>query len=193
MSGGDDIVARRNYDRTDTHFNLELSMLMFANEYITKQGDVAEHCLEFEGCTSFVTQHQLDEMALTMQPESLQKFRIADPDIKALCSTREYHLKMIAVLLHHYTEEPVKVLLNEIADAEDVSPMEQFLSNYEITRNKNDMILGTEIHEVYDKKLRKELISLGIEYKKCKKSNEFRNKWVYVGIVEKNVDLGAQS
>ena len=97
MSGGDDIVARRNYDRTDTHFNLELSMLMFANEYITKQGDVAEHCLEFEGCTSFVTQHQLDEMALTMQPESLQKFRIADPDIKALCSTREYHLKMISV------------------------------------------------------------------------------------------------
>jgi hypothetical protein len=193
MSGGDDIVARRNYDRTDTHFNLELSMLMFANEYITKQGDVAEHCLEFEGCTSFVTQHQLDEMALTMQPESLQKFRIADADIKALCSTREYHLKMISVLLHHYSEEPVKVLLNEIADAEDVSPMEQFLSNYEITRNKNDMILGAEIHEVYDKKLRKELISLGIEYKKCKKTNEFRNKWVYVGIVEKNVDLGAQS
>mgnify|MGYP003645727969 FL=1 len=55
------------------------------------------------------------------------------------------------------------------------------------------MILGAEIHEVYDKKLRKELISLGIEYKKCKKTNEFRNKWVYVGIVEKNVDLGAQS
>ena len=62
MSGGDDIVARRNYDRTDTHFTLELSMLMFANEYINKQGDVSEHCLEFEGCTSFISSQQLNEM-----------------------------------------------------------------------------------------------------------------------------------
>ena len=193
MSGGDDIVARRNYDRQDTHFNLELSMLMFANEYINKKGDVAEHCVEFEGCTSFVTQHQLDEMAKTMQPESLQKFRIADPDIKALCSTREYHLKMISILLHHYSEEPVKVIMTEIEDMEDVSPIEEFLSNYEITRSKNDMILGSEIHDIYDKKIKKELKSLGIDYVKCKKCNEFRNKWVYVGIVEKNVDLGGQS
>ena len=193
MSGGDDIVARRNYDRQDTHFNLELSMLMFANEYINKKGDVAEHCVEFEGCTSFVTQHQLDEMAKTMQPESLQKFRIADPDIKGLCSTREYHLKMIAILLHHYSEEPVKVIMTEVADAEDVSPIEEFLTNYEITRRQSDMILGSEIHEVYDKKIRKELLSLGIQYKKCHKKNELHNKWVYVGIVEKNVDLGGQS
>jgi hypothetical protein len=148
--------------------------------------------VEFEGCTSFVTQHQLDEMAKTMQTESLQKFRIADPDIKTLCSTREYHLKMISILLHHYGEEPVKVIMTEVADAEDVSPIEEFLSNYEITRRKSDMILGSEIHEVYDKKIRKELKTLGIEYKKCTKK-EFLNRWVYVGIVEKNVDLGAQS
>jgi len=83
--------------------------------------------------------------------------------------------------------------MTEIEDMEDISPIEEFLSNYEITRSKNDMVLGTEIHDIYDKKIKKELKTLGIEYKKCTKTGEFRNKWVYVGIVEKNVDLGAQS
>jgi hypothetical protein len=190
MSGGDDIVARRNYDRTDTHFTLELSMLMFANEYINKQGDVSEHCLEFEGCTSFISSQQLNEMKKTMHPESLKKFRIADPDIKRLCGTKEYHLKMISILLHHYNEEAVKVILTEVPDAEDVFPIEDFLENYKLTLNKDDMILGSDIHEQYGKKIRKELKSLGVEYKKCTKSGGYRNKWVYSGIVPKYIDLG---
>ena len=61
--GGDNIVARRNYDREDSHFVLDATFFMLGNNAINVDvKDAYEHCVEFSSVNQFKSQQQIDEI-----------------------------------------------------------------------------------------------------------------------------------
>jgi hypothetical protein len=59
--GGDEIVARKNYDRFDTHFNIDTTFAIFGNNSLVVEGnDCLEHRIEFSSVNQFKTQEEID-------------------------------------------------------------------------------------------------------------------------------------
>jgi hypothetical protein len=182
-SGGDTLTARRNYDRKDTNFNVQCSIFCLGNNEITTKGDVNEHRLIFEGATSFISQEQYDSMIESGTDEyTMKKYRISDRNIKAKCQSIEWRNKIVSLLLSRFKDEPIRVLLADIEDEEDMSPFTKLQESYKITRIETHMVLGNDIHDMFGKKIKAELKANGVEYIKTKKG-EFRDKWVYVGLL----------
>jgi Primase C terminal 2 (PriCT-2)/Bifunctional DNA primase/polymerase, N-terminal/D5 N terminal like len=181
-SGGDTLTARRNYDRKDTNFNVQCSIFCMGNYEITTHGDVNEHRLVFEGATTFKTQEQYDSLiASDTDNYTMKKFRIADRTIKTKCQSENWRNKLVGLLLNRFKDEPIRVLVDDIEDQEDMSPFAKLLESYKITQIESHLVLGTDIHDIYGKKVKAELKASGVDYVKCKK-NEFRDKWVYAGL-----------
>lgn len=186
-SGGDDIVARRNYDRRDTTFNLDCSFFILGNEEVICPRDVTEHALRFEGSTQFITSLQWEAyLESGMSDVAMQRFRIGDPEIKSKCVSREWHLAFVNLLLDTFTDEPIKINVCDIEDSDiQVSPMDTLQEKFEITHDKNHFVLGDDVHNFTSRKIKAELKMIGIKYIKCKQRNEFRDKWTYVGLRKK--------
>jgi len=178
-SGGDTHTGKRNYDRTDTLFQVDCSMLMMGNEKINVTGDLAEHHIAFDGAIQFKSQSFIDEMATTLPPEAMMKYRVADPNIKEKCMSKSWHLQMVQLILDSYTDEPIVMAFQE---EREESIIEKFLKDYEWTKDKKDVVLGSEV-DYLGSKIKAELKQLGIEYKKIQtKSHPLYSKWVFVGI-----------
>jgi hypothetical protein len=186
-SGGDTLTARRNYDRKDTDFKVECSIFCLGNNEITTHGDVNEHRLVFEGATSYQSQAQYDAMiADGADSYTMNKFRIADDKIKDKCKSYDWQMKAVALLLSRFVDERIVVLQTDIEDQEDMSLLTKLLECYDITRIESHLVLGSDIHDIYGKKVKAELKSLGVEYKKVKqRQGPFRDKFCYVGIEAK--------
>lgn len=186
-SGGDDIVARRNYDRRDTTFNLDCSFFILGNEEVICPRDVVEHALRFEGSTQFISPLQWEAYVESGMSElAMQRFRIGDPDIKSKCNSREWHVAFVNLLLDAFTDEPIKINVCDIEDADlQVSPLDTLQETYEITHDKHHLVLGLDIYDSFGKKIKAELKMIGIPYVKCKRACEFRDKWVFVGLRKK--------
>jgi hypothetical protein len=181
-SGGDTLTARRNYDRKDTNFNVQCSLFCMGNNEITSKGDVNEHRLVFEGATTFVSQEQYDSMTASgTDQNTMNKYRISDRTIKSKCQSDDWRNKLVSLLLNRFRDEPIRVLIADIEDQEDMSPFTKLLESYKITRIRTDVVLGSDIHEIYGKKVKAELKAGGVDYEKSRKK-EFLNKWVYVGL-----------
>lgn len=191
-SGGDTLTARRNYDRKDTQFKVECSMFCLGNDEITTHGDVNEHRLVFEGATSFISQDQYDSMVADgADSYTMNKFRIADEHIKTECKSYNWQMKVIALLLDRFIDERIVILPTDIEDQEDMSPMTKLLESYNITRIESHLVLGTDIHEEYGKKVKAELKAIGIQYKRIKRIGLFRDQYCYVGLLTKS-DIGEE-
>jgi len=175
-SGGDPQIARRNYDRKDTHFQVDCSLLIMGNDPLEMTGDVLEHHISFESAVQFKSKTFIDNVIKNQGELCAKKYRVADDTIKEKCSTYEYQMAMVDILLDAFTHEKITVE-NE---TEEESVIKQFLNHYEITNDKDDIVLGKEL-EQFGSKIKSELKLIGIEYKKGTKG-DFRNKWVYVGI-----------
>jgi hypothetical protein len=178
-SGGDTHTARRNYDRVDTLFQVECSLLMMGNDPIESTGDVNEHRISFEGAIEFKSAEFIEEMSQVLPPEAMVKYRVGDPTIKDKCVTREWWLAMVQIILDHYTDTPLTVVVQETRPP---SLIEMFILEYEWTKNESDMVLGAELDH-FGPKIKAELKQLGVIYKKCQnRKTDFYNKWVFVGV-----------
>lgn len=179
-SGGDTLTARRNYDRKDTQFTVECSLFCLGNDEITTHGDVNEHRLVFEGATSFVSQDQYDAMIADGSDKfSMLKYRIADDNIKNNC--KDWSTKIVALLLDRFVDKRIVVLKSDIEDQEDMSPFTKLLESYEITGIASHFVLGADIHDIFGKKVKAELKTNGVQYKKMN-GKEYRDKYCYVGL-----------
>ena len=185
-SGGDEIVARRNYDRRDTTFQLDCSFFILGNEEVICPRDVSEHALRFEGSTQFISDAQKEAyLDSGMSEMAMQRFRIGDPDIKTKCASSIWRMAFINLLLDSFQDEPIKINVCDIEDGDvPMSLMDTLQETYDLTHNPEDVVSGEDIHELFGKKIKAELKIHGVPYVKSKRKS-FRDKWVYVGLRKK--------
>ena len=185
--GGDNIVARRNYDREDSHFVLDATFFMLGNNAINVDvKDAYEHCVEFSSVNQFKSQQQIDDMRNRGEPELLiQGFKVKDPMIKTNCLTNEdWKNAIVYLLFQNYKDYAVEITHKEEDEDNTMSLRKVILTKCIITQNKNDVVLVSKMEEHLNdckKKIKNELESMGIVKKKMN-NTEYRNKWCYIGI-----------
>ena len=185
--GGDTIVARRNYDRVDTHFKLDTTFFMMGNNAIKVDvNDAMEHCIEFTSVNQFKTQKDIDLMKERGEPELLiQGYKVKDPTIKSSClNDDDWKNAMVYLLLHNYQTDAVQILSNTDEDENTTTLRKVILTKCIITQNSKDVVLATKVEEHLKdckKKIKNELESMGV-IKKQLSSGEYRKKMCYVGL-----------
>lgn len=188
MSGGNDtIVARRNYDRVDTHFKIDTTFYIMGNNSLQVDNeDCKEHCIDFNSVNQFKTEGEINKMRNDGISElEIQRYKIKDNSIKDKCKTVEWKNAIVYLLLQNYKDYPVPI---EKADfEEDESLLSKIKEKYEFTYNvKEDIITCAEVNESlteYDKqKIQNELLSINIFKKKYQKNDKKKDKWCYFGL-----------
>lgn len=179
-SGGDTQIARRNYDKRDTHFEVEASLLMMGNHPIGMDGDVQEHHLGFGSAVQYKSQEFIDQVRAEHGELAVKKYRVADNTIKEKCSSLKWRLAFIQLLYESFTEEQITVE-TEVNVSNPL--LAQFNEGWVITGDKEDLVLASDL-DYLGKKWKAELKMMGVEHKKSFKA-EFRNKWVFIGIRRK--------
>lgn len=187
--GGDTIVARRNYDRQDTHFYLDTSFYIKGNSSLECDNiDCYETCISFSSVVQFKSVEEIEIMKQQgRDPKEMVRYRVADNNIKDKCRTIEWKNAIIYLILQHYNNSPVEI--EKQIDVEDNSLLGTINDKFLLTYDQNDMILCNDLHAElasFDKgKIKLELEAMNIFKKKCVKAGNFRQKWVYTGIVLK--------
>ena len=185
--GGDNIVARRNYDREDSHFVLDTTFFMLGNNAINVDvKDAYEHCVEFSSVNQFKSQQQIDDMRNRGEPELLiQGYKVKDPTIKTNCLTNEDWKNAIVYLLFQNYKDYAVENSHKCEDEDNTMSLRKtILTKCIITQNKKDEVLATKMEEHINdckKKIKNELESMGVIKKKVK-SGEYRDKLCYIGI-----------
>ena len=195
VSGGDTQKARRNYDREDTSFQVDFTPFMAGNNSLALDGDVAEHLIEFESIVRFLSPEEIDGRRRVEGDEIVEtKYRLKDPSLKDKCHSIEWKKAVIYLLYINYTDAALQAGVVSDEGEPDTSLLGQFLADFEITRNEEDMVLVSEIKTLdYGKdrkKLKTELEGMELVIKKSK-CNIYRDKLVVVGIKMIPVDSGA--
>lgn len=193
-SGGDTQTARRNYDRKDTNFKIDMTPFIAGNDTLEFScEDVKEHQVEFIGLIQFKSAEKIEEMKKEgIDDIVLKSYRVADPTIKDLCKTEAYHLAFIMLLFQSYKTKAVVIKTDVNDESAFLSIRQQLLTTYEFTHSKSDMILCADVLPECDKKkIIAELQSMGVVKTKCNKAGEMRNKYVFTGLklkVEEDID-----
>ena len=187
--GGDEIVARRNYDRQDTHFKIDTSFYIKGNNTLVCDNvDCDETRLEFCSVVQFKSKEEIEMMKQEGRDEKeMVRYKVADINIKNNCKTLEWKNAIVYLLYMNYSQSCVE-LDKAIVDVEDNTLLGSINNQYELTYNKDDVVLCSDLHaelSTFDKgKITLELNAMNI-FKKKSKKDQTRNKWVYVGIKRK--------
>ena len=178
--GGDEHIARRNYDRVDTHFKIDSTFFILGNN--DKQ-DAFEHCVEFNSVIQFKSKDEIDLMIKNEEDEKIiQIYKVADPNIKNQCMTENWKNAVIYLLFKNYKSSAV-LTLKKIDDCDDSgkSLRKQILEAFTITGNMNDYVICEEVNNILSEskgKIKIELESLYV-IKKKQKQKEDRDKNVF--------------
>jgi hypothetical protein len=191
--GGDTHIARRNYDKVDTHFKIDTTfMFMGNNEVIVDDKDAYEHHIPFHSVNQFKSQDEINRMRERGESELvLQSFKIKDPTIKDKCLTEEWKNAFVYLVYQHYIDNAVSIIKEDVDDEEAMSLRQNILRMFDITNNPNDYILCSLVENNLNnnkKKIKNELDSLGIRKIKSNRRDATRDKNIYIGIKFKPVD-----
>jgi hypothetical protein len=190
--GGDTIIARRNYDRKDTHFKIDTSFYIKGNNtLLCDNSDCDETRVEFCSVIQFKTEEEIELMRQQGRDEKeMVRYKVADKDIKNKCKTTEWKNAIVYLTFMNYFNKCVEI--RKSADIEDNSLLGAIHEKYELTYNNDDCILCNDIHTElngFDKgKIALELNAMNIFKKKYTKSGPYRLKWCYFGIKLKPQD-----
>lgn len=186
--GGDEHIARRNYDRVDTRFVIDTTFMIMGNSNLSPDiKDVMETCLEFTSVCQFKSADELQKMRDDGASDLLlQSYKVKDPAIKDKCKTDEWKKATVYLLYQHYvaTAVPVRRDSND-AEMDEMSIRRRILETFDITQNQKDRIICDEVNEVIKddkKKIRAELDSMGVVKKKSNARDDTRDKWCFVGL-----------
>lgn len=189
ISGGEDtIVARRNYDRFDTHFKTDASFYIKGNYDLLIDGvDCNETRVEFNSVVSFVDESQIDFYRQNgMEEDELKRYKKADPNLKQKCKSDEYANAIVYMLYENYQSKSITII-KEIVTTDEETPYKAIKDKYLLTGNHTDhFILCQDLHDnlidFCKGKLSLELQALNVFKKKYTKNGPLRLKWVYSGI-----------
>ena len=126
--GGDEIVARRNYDHFDTHFNFDTTFAIFGNNSLVVEGnDSLEHRIEFSSVNQFKTQEEIDYLVKEKKISESEKkrYKVKDLTIKDKCKTLDWINAVVYLLYENYNSIPISVL-KTIDEEENVSLLDNF-------------------------------------------------------------------
>lgn len=186
--GGDTIVARRNYDRQDTYFNIDTTWMMMGNnsiEYDTN--DCLEHCIEFQSVFQFKTQEEIESVK---DEEERKRYRVKDYNIKNNCHLDNWRNACVDILMNAYLNMPISI--NRQNDEEESSNLFKQIKEELDFSDKNAIMLVSDVYAVLNgcdkKKVEAELKSMNV-FKKKASSGDFRLKWTYVGIKLKEIPI----
>lgn len=190
ISGGsDEIVARRNYDRQDTHFTIDTTFYMKGNDpLVMDSNDCNETRLEYHSVLKYASNVEIDNMVERgVNQLEIQKYKIADPLIKDKCKTEQWGNALIYLVIQNYKDYAVSKRNDDNVDDDETNDFFNDLEKlYTITNNHDDVVLCNTLHEdmeKYDKKIVKnELQNVNVFKMRCKKRGEYRDKAVYTGI-----------
>ena len=190
VSGGDPLIARRNHDRTDTHFYTQVTPAIFGNNSLEyTEEDTREFDINFQSILQFKSQQEIDKMREEGTDERvLKNFKVGDPNIKNICNTKSYHMAFMFLIFTSYSYTALTVTRDSADDTIFKSISEQICDTYVITGDPDDMVLVSETLKHLDKK--KVVLAMkefGVEKKKCFRGVNY-NKWVYLGVREKIIE-----
>lgn len=186
--GGDEIVARRNYDRKDTHFKIDTSFYIKGNNTLVCDNvDCDETRVEFCSVVQFKTTEEIEMMKQEGRDEKeMVRYKIADKDIKNKCKSLEWKNAIVYLILMNYSDKCVEI--EKSVDIEDNTLLGSIHERYELTYNKEDVILCSELHAEmasFDKgKIALELNAMNI-FKKRETKGTNKGKFVYIGLKQK--------
>ena len=192
MTGGnDDMIARRNYDRVDTHFKIDTTFLMMGNNgLLVDTNDAFEHRIEFNSVIQFKTQEEIDQMRENgVDPRVLEIYKIKDDNIKTKCTSEGWRNAMVFLLFENYKTSPVSTAKKSDDIEDEHQTLRQLiLEKYELTGDLSDVLpcitVGERLGIKDHKKLAIEMNSMHVQKKKSK-AKQFRDQLVFVGIKEK--------
>ena len=196
-SGGDTQQARRNYDRRDTHFKTDASILIMGNDALEcSTNDCDEHRFQFNSLIQFKNEERLQQLKTHDLPEDVltHHFGTIDYSLKDKCKTDEWCNAFILLIMKYYQNKPLTVSSYIVNDDEDsnTSPLIcRIFTTFELTKNNDDILLASDVEGLFPdekKKLNTELNALGIVKKKYKSRGAFRDKVCYFGIKIKNTE-----
>lgn len=189
--GGDTHVARRNYDRQDTHFLIDTTFMIMGNEAIQVDSeDAFEHCLQWSSSFQFKTEEEIEnrKQLYSNTPQLWNKYRAKDPNLKDKCRSMEWQLATIQLLIENYTSNALSVHIQEDSFDTNEIPLEAMIANlYEFTGSDSDFIPVDQVVASLDqskKKVLTEMKGLGIEKRKSK-TKQHRDMICFYGIREK--------
>lgn len=183
--GGDEIVARRNYDRFDTHFKSDMTPFILGNEDLQcDTNDSNETRLEFSSVVQFKSAEEIKAMQDEGRNElEMKRYRLSDPNIKTTCSTDAWKFAMVGIIMESYTNDKVSIIKD--IDTEENTLLGRLNEIFEFTYKETDIMQTKEVYskiEEYDnKKIKEELKAMNIFDKKQTKG-ELKMKWCFVGI-----------
>ena len=184
--GGDTHVARRNYDRVDTYFNIDATFMIMGNDPLrVDTQDCFEHCVQFASCVKFQTAEEIEYVKQTaLDPREWADLRIKDLSLKSKVQLMEWKYAIIMILYNNYHKFPVNI--ETIAEDEDEVPLRRLIfETFELTGNLEDDFLPVEIVvsklRQTKKKVITEMTGLGIEKRKCNKK-PYKDHQCFFGI-----------
>jgi hypothetical protein len=187
--GGDEIIARRNYDRFDTHFLCDATLYPQGNTSIyCDSPDCEETLVEFSSTVEYIKQYDYDKKP---DKERGTRYRVADPDIKNKCLTDEWINAMIYLVITSYCNASVPIIREE--SSEEINLPQLLEETFEITHNPEHMISCEEVCSMlpdYDKKkIAMELSGKNIHKKKNKKTGPLKDKWCFFGMKKRKNEM----
>ena len=185
--GGDTIVARRNYDRFDTHFKIDTTFMIMGNNSLqVDTPDCMEHCLEFESVIQYKTQAEISILALNKTEIEMTRYKVRNASIKDKCKTLDWGNAIVYLLFENWTDETLSIIPENTCE-DSISIIGIVEKHFTITNDKKDIILCSYLYDTLNttdkKKVDLELKSINIMKKKCN-SGEIRNKWCFYGLKE---------
>lgn len=190
QSGGDMLIARRNYDTRDTYFRTMMSLVSMGNNDLKlTDSDIMEHCLAFGSSLQFKQQGEIDHVKeLYEDPLMWKGLRVGDPTIKDKMKTPEWRNAIVIMILDYYSDSAVEITRS--GEEDDNSPVLRLkiLQSYEITGNQEDRILYKTVEDRLNdsnRRITSELKLLGVEKKKMNTRDEWKNKTCFVGLKER--------
>lgn len=199
--GNDDIIAKRNYDRVDTHIKIDTTFYIQGNsELKIKQLDVNEERLEFQSSIQYISKEDMDKFKLTKSENELKKYRVGNSKIGETVLTDEYTNAFIYLIYLSSKSEKVPINKKECDDDENKGLFQCIETYYKITNDKNDFLL---IQDVYDrlgengftskKKINNDLQVVNVFKIKATSTHKkgeisYNNKYIFTGIKIKDMN-----
>ena len=162
--GNDTIIARRNFDRIDTHFKMDTTFMVMGNDELKFDSkDVNEHRLQFQSVNQFISAEKYDDMVDREESEEMiSGFKKQDSTIKNKCRTDDYMNAMVYLIYQNYIEKAVVVPSNNAEEEGEQTLRKEILNKITITRDANDFIPLSDVYDIMDPNISKKKIKIYI-------------------------------
>ena len=189
--GGDEIVARRNYDRVDSHFTIDATFAVYGNNSLEFDNDDCwEHGLKLNSVNQFKTAEEIQKYKENGMDEiELSRYKVKDENIKSNCSTESWANAVVYLLFQNYKCKAITIKNDEDYN-DNTSLISKIKEKYEITNNNEDIVLCAELYAVLNEDKGKIVIELKAfnVFKKKSKKTTHRDKMCFFGLKVKEIN-----